>query len=713
MKHLKLLVNICFLICIVTACSCGSSQATPTPTQPVDVSWESVQNAGKLIVGTAPDYPPFEFYNAQYQYDGFDIALINEVARQLGVTVEFMPFAFDGLLTTVQLGQVDLAISAISVTPDRQALVDFSNVYYATTDAVLVRSDSTLTAQTPDLLVTTRLGVQQGSVYQGYAQTRLVDTGQMPPTNLLVYTDISQAVTDVKESRIEAVWLGLLPAQEYARDGSLKIAAQALNQQLLGMAVKKGSSGLLNKLNDALLTLQNNGTIARLSEQYLNETPEENPIPIPTPTPVPAQPTPPPLTCMDSAGLVQHLSYDDKNMTNPPVMAPGQPFTKGWRMINNGTCLWTTGYKLAYSSGNVPAAQMGGQPIPVTKEVKPGETFDFQVNLIAPDTPGTYQAFWNMQNAQGVKFGATVSVGIMVAAAPTQTPSPNIEFKAKPTDILAGETVTFTWKTSNVKAVYFYHEGQDWEDHEVGFSGEDEEDPETTMTYYLRVINPDNSETKKKITINVTQPAGAPVIEKFDVNPDEIMLGECVDLVWKVTGQVDTVSLYLGKNEIWPNAPISGSLEQQCPPAAGEAVYKLTASGPGGTADDKEKVNVIEPQPPTPTPFEPVPDPAAQYCIDNGGTLTTKIRGDGGEYGVCMFEENRQCEEWAMYNGACPVGGVKVTGYATDAAVYCAITGGDYVATGNQGADDEQGTCTFANGQVCDVWDLYNGICSP
>ena len=78
-----------------------------------------------------------------------------------------------------------------------------------------------------------------------------------------------------------------------------------------------------------------------------------------------------------------------------------------------------------------------------------------------------------------------------------------------------------------------------------------------------------------------------------------------------------------------------------------------------------------------------------------------------------MFEENRQCEEWAMYNGACPVGGVKVTGYTTDAAVYCAVTGGDYVATGNQGAEDEQGTCTFANGQVCDVWDLYNGICSP
>ena len=139
---------------------------------------------------------------------------------------------------------MNVAISAISVTPERDALVDFSNVYYATTDAVLVRSDSTLTADTPDLLVNTRLGVQQGSVYQGYAQTKLVDTGKMPQMNLLVYQDISQAVTDLKESRIEAVWLGLLPAQDFAKDGSVKIATQALNQQLLAIALKQGSTGL-------------------------------------------------------------------------------------------------------------------------------------------------------------------------------------------------------------------------------------------------------------------------------------------------------------------------------------------------------------------------------------------------------------------------------------------------------------------------------------
>ena len=63
--------------------------------------------------------------------------------------------------------------------------------------------------------------------------------------------------------------------------------------------------------------------------------------------------------------------------------------------------------------------------------------------------------------------------------------------------------------------------------------------------------------------------------------------------------------------------------------------------------------------------------------------------------------------------GECPVGGVKVTGYVTPAAQYCAITGGTYAVTGNSGEDDEQGDCTFKDGGQCDAWDYYNGKCDP
>ncbi len=104
-------------------------------------------------------------------------------------------------------------------------------------------------------------------------------------------------------------------------------------------------------------------------------------------------------------------------------------------------------------------------------------------------------------------------------------------------------------------------------------------------------------------------------------------------------------------------------------------------------------------------------NPASVNCIQQGGTLTIVARGDGGQYGICTFEDNQQCEEWALMRGDCPVGGIKVTGYITPAAQYCAITGGEYTVTGNSGQEDEQGTCTFKNGSQCDAGDYYNGKC--
>ena len=116
----------------------------------------------------------------------------------------------------------------------------------------------------------------------------------------------------------------------------------------------------------------------------------------------------------------------------------------------------------------------------------------------------------------------------------------------------------------------------------------------------------------------------------------------------------------------------------------------------------------------TPTEIiQPVglPNPASQNCLDQGGELVIMTRGDGGQYGVCLFEDNRQCEEWALMRGHCPVGGLKVTGYITEAAVYCAITGGTYEITGTDAAGIEQGSCTLPDETTCDVWEFYNGVC--
>lgn len=105
-------------------------------------------------------------------------------------------------------------------------------------------------------------------------------------------------------------------------------------------------------------------------------------------------------------------------------------------------------------------------------------------------------------------------------------------------------------------------------------------------------------------------------------------------------------------------------------------------------------------------------NPASSNCAKKGGALVIEKNAAGGEFGVCHFADNRQCEEWALMRGDCPVGGVRIVGYYTNAARYCGITGGAYKMTARaNGATVEQGTCRRPNGQKCDVHALFAGGC--
>jgi putative hemolysin len=114
-------------------------------------------------------------------------------------------------------------------------------------------------------------------------------------------------------------------------------------------------------------------------------------------------------------------------------------------------------------------------------------------------------------------------------------------------------------------------------------------------------------------------------------------------------------------------------------------------------------------QPPTSAPQ--IANPASQNCVKQGGIEVTHTRGDGSQYGVCVFQDNQQCEEWALYRGECPLGGVKITGYVTEAGTFCGISGGLYTVTGNNGQADEQGTCKLPSGATCDASAFFEGKC--
>lgn len=98
-------------------------------------------------------------------------------------------------------------------------------------------------------------------------------------------------------------------------------------------------------------------------------------------------------------------------------------------------------------------------------------------------------------------------------------------------------------------------------------------------------------------------------------------------------------------------------------------------------------------------------NPASTNCIEKGGKLEMR-KNKNGEYGVCLFEDNRQCEERALLRGDCPVGGMKVTGYENDSEVYCAITGWEV-----EWLDTDTPMCKRVDGTLCNAQANLDGEC--
>jgi putative hemolysin len=106
------------------------------------------------------------------------------------------------------------------------------------------------------------------------------------------------------------------------------------------------------------------------------------------------------------------------------------------------------------------------------------------------------------------------------------------------------------------------------------------------------------------------------------------------------------------------------------------------------------------------SPSTQLANPASVNCTKSGGNLVIKKRSDGGEYGVCFFEDNRQCEEWALLRNDCPVGGLKITGYENEAEIFCVITGGQVT-----GLETATPMWKRIDGTLCTVSANFDGAC--
>ncbi len=662
MSRKRFLFPLLLLLLAVTLAACGGDKAVPTIAPEVIITpetavtpeaavtptlegvisqegdvWERIKKKGVMVVGTSADYPPFEYYNDDFEIDGFDIALINAIAKKLDVETEIIDIAFDGLADALALGQIDVAIAAISITPEREPYVDFSQVYFVSEDAVISKMGAALPPinRVSDL-AKLRVGVQKGSIFENWLEDKLVTSGLMPETNLFVYGDIKQAFDDLEEGRLDVIVMDKPAAEVAIESNDLEIVASGLHREMYGIAMAKGQKTLRTEINQALGDLLRNHVVDALAKKYLHLEPEEI-APVPTPTPAPPEPVPtpaPPEGCYDGMAYVSDLNYDDQNMHNPPVLNPGEAFKKGWRIKNTGACTWDSSYFLDYVSGNTDGARMGGQATAIEGTVEPGQTYDLYVDLVAPVRPGVYQGFWQMHDGHGQSFGQRVYVGIQVPAQPTPTPFPtatpsaDVNFWTDNTDINQGQCTINHWRTQNVQAVYYYHDGQNWQDHGVAGTGDVQECPQQSITYYLRVVHRDGSVEQQAIRIHVAPTIDAPHINYFAVDPPgQIALGQCVNLRWEVVGNVSQVNIYSDDRTLWQQAPFRGVL-QDCPGSAGDYNYRIEALGPGGVSQANHLIRVIANQP-TPTPMPPQESEPIIYAfsvqptsINEGGCVT-------------------------------------------------------------------------------------------
>ena len=467
MKSKTIFLIVTMFVLFVSACGSSTTPAatTPEPTSTAaapdtsgDPTWDRVQSAGKVVFGTSADYQPFSYYDESYEITGFDAALAHEIGARLGLQVELVDIAFESLPTALQIGQIDAAIAAISVSPERQELMDFTNVYFVSDDLVLARDDAgSITITSPEQLTPYRVGVQRGSIYAAWVQETLIDTKMMPEANLLQYVKAEDAVRDLRENRNDLVIMDKLAAEEYILEGGVISAGENLNAQLFAIALLKGAATLQDQLNTMLTGLQNDGTIARLTTEFLDiEQPIATPPPLPTSIPGPVAT---PAGCFDGMAFVADIKIPDGS-----VMQPGQDFDKVWRIRNTGTCNWDTGYKLVFVQGS----QMDGVPSPVTTTVKPSETLDILIDQTAPQEPGKYTGIWQMVNKNGMPFGERIWVKITVAGEvqpttlpptatsvppvqPTKPPEPLIDYLTVSSDTVnQGDLLVVSWSFSGV-----------------------------------------------------------------------------------------------------------------------------------------------------------------------------------------------------------------------------------------------------------------------
>jgi polar amino acid transport system substrate-binding protein len=231
---------------------------------------EAIKQAGVIKVGTSADYPPFESVDAAGNKVGFDIDLMTEIAKRIGVKLEWVDMPFDSLIAGVQGGKIDASISAFNYTEERDKVIDFTDAYYTSEDAFVVADSFTGQITTPDDVTNYKVGVQTGTTQESWLKDNLVATGKLKEENLFSYDRADQAALDLKNGRIDVMMADAIPAEALAKQiGGLKIILKdILSGGPMNIVIPNDDTALADEMNKIIQQLQSEGFIDQLAQKY-------------------------------------------------------------------------------------------------------------------------------------------------------------------------------------------------------------------------------------------------------------------------------------------------------------------------------------------------------------------------------------------------------------------------------------------------------------
>lgn len=225
-------------------------------------SYDEIKEDGKLVVATNAAFAPYEFVDDNGEYAGIDIEIAQAVGEYLGLEVVIQDINFDAIITSVNSGKADLGIAGMTVTEERLKSVEFSDTYATGKQVIITASDSGINGVAD--LAGKKVGVQTGTTGDIYAS----DDSSIGSVEQ--FNSGTEAVLALSQGKIDAVIIDNEPAKKYIEKyENLVIIDEEYTEEEYAMCFAKGNTELVEKVNEALKALKENGELQKIIDKYI------------------------------------------------------------------------------------------------------------------------------------------------------------------------------------------------------------------------------------------------------------------------------------------------------------------------------------------------------------------------------------------------------------------------------------------------------------